>query len=304
MPIGKSIRVYLADSTVSGIRYAELVNWTGQAIACPRNRLGELTSWPEASKPGVYLLFEARLGDAKPMAYIGESENVAERLTNHDRQKDFWNEAVLFTSKDENLTKAHVKFLESILVAIAQKADRYELENGNTPTESSLPRADKDAMAEFVENIRMVLGTLGYPILEPLLRTATPKPESQGTATSLQATPLTVDLIFKVNNLVANGAATDEGFVIKKGSLISRTNTESAAPKIVKLKEQMIMDGRLTAQDDHLLLVEDLLVNSSSYAAVFVAGTSRSGPQSWYTPDGRSLKSIEEASITNARIDT
>lgn len=238
------------------------------------------------------------------MAYIGESENVAERLTNHDRQKDFWNEAVLFTSKDENLTKAHVKFLESILVAIAQKADRYELENGNTPTESSLPRADKDAMAEFVENIRMVLGTLGYPILEPLLRTATPKPESQGTATSLQATPLTVDLIFKVNNLVANGAATDEGFVIKKGSLISRTNTESAAPKIVKLKEQMIMDGRLTAQDDHLLLVEDLLVNSSSYAAVFVAGTSRSGPQSWYTPDGRSLKSIEEASITNARIDT
>lgn len=302
MPIGKSIRVYLADSTVSGIRYAELVNWTGQAIACPRNRLAELTttSWPEASKPGVYLLFEARLGDAKPMAYIGESENVADRLTNHDRQKEFWNEAVLFTSKDENLTKAHVKFLESTLVGIARKADRYELESGNTPTESSLPRADKDAMAEFVENIRMVLGTLGYPILEPLLRAVTPRQDVQGEAITPQATFVTQDLVFKVNNLVANGAVTDEGFVIKKGSLISRTNTDSAAPKIVKLKEQMILDGRLTIEGDHLLLVEDLLVNSSSYAAVFVAGTSRSGPQSWYTPDGRSLKSIEEASITNA----
>ena len=65
--IGKSIRVYLADATVAGIRYAELVNWTGQAIACPRNRLGELSSWPEAGKPGVYVLFEARLGVATPL---------------------------------------------------------------------------------------------------------------------------------------------------------------------------------------------------------------------------------------------
>lgn len=81
--------------------------------------------------------------------YIGESENIAERLTSHDRQKEFWNEVVIFTSKDQNPTKAHVKFLESNLVAIARKADRYDLQNGNTPPESSLPRADRDAMVEF-----------------------------------------------------------------------------------------------------------------------------------------------------------
>lgn len=82
MPIGKSIRVYLADATVTGIRYAELVNWTGQAIACPRNRLNELKNWPESAKPGIYFLFEGRFSDSKPLAYVGESENVAERLTN------------------------------------------------------------------------------------------------------------------------------------------------------------------------------------------------------------------------------
>lgn len=90
MPMGKSIRVYLADATVTGVRYAELVNWTGQAIACPRSRLSELAAWPESAKPGVYLLFEARLGDAKPLACIGESENVAKRLRTHDRKKEFW----------------------------------------------------------------------------------------------------------------------------------------------------------------------------------------------------------------------
>lgn len=301
MPIGKSIRVFLADSTVTGIRYAELVNWTGQAVACPRNRLGELSSWPEASKPGVYLLFEARLGDSKPLAYIGESENVAERLTTHDRQKDFWNEVVIFTSKDENLTKAHVKFLEFALVRWAKQADRYVLENGNTPPESSLPRADKDAMAEFVENLRMVLGTLGYPILEPLLKLA-PTPQSGSYIVEAQPQKGTaeLDLTFRVNNLAAYGTLTDEGFVLKKGSQLSRGNTDSAASRVVKMKEQLKADGKIVPEGDHLVLLDDVLVSSSSYAAVMVAGTSRSGPQGWMTSDGRTLKAVEDAAVQEA----
>jgi len=260
--------------------------------------LGELGTWPETAKPGVYFLFEARLGDSKPLAYVGESESVIGRLTSHDREKDFWNEVVLFTSKDENLTKAHVKFLEASLVAIAKQADRYEVVNGNTPPESSLPRADRAAMAEFIENVRMVLGTLGYPILEPLIRQRLEPPQQEGTAL-----PSTVrksgasDLVFKVNNLVAHGAVTDEGFVLKKGSQVSRINTDSAAMRVVKTKEQLLADGRLKSEGDHLVLAEDFLLSSSSYGAVLVAGTSRSGPQSWLTPDGRTLKSIEDAAV-------
>lgn len=301
MPIGKSIRVYPADASAAGIRYAEVVNWTGQAVACPRSRLGELPSWPEASKPGVYFLFEARLGDSKPLAYVGESENVAERLTSHDRAKEFWNEVVVFTSKDENLTKAHVKFLESTLLSLAKAADRYELENGNTPPMSSLPRADRDAMAEFTENIRMVLGTLGYPVLEPLLRQRQDPQLSQAPAPgSRSAKTEALELVFKVNNLTAYGSVTDEGFVLKKGSQLSRTNSDSAATRVVKTKEQLLADGRLLPQGDVLVLQEDFLLSSSSYAAVMVAGTSRSGPQSWITRDGRTLKSLEDAAVGDA----
>ncbi len=303
MPVGKSIRIFLADATVTGIRYAELVNWTGHGLACPRNRLSELSAWPEASKPGVYLLFEARLGDAKPLAYIGESENVAERLTSHDRLKDFWNEVVIFTSKDENLTKAHVKFLESNLVAIAKKADRYTLENGNTPTESSLPRADKDAMAEFTDNIRMVLGTLGYPILEPLLRSAPVSLDVSLQSTQVVAGPVSTkldNLTFTVNGLVAHGSVTDEGFVLKKGSQLSSKNMDSLPSRILQQKQKMQEDGRLfpDAASGHLELAEDVLTSSSSYAAALVAGTSRSGPQGWIAEDGRTLKMIEDETIT------
>ncbi|KRE90955.1 methionine sulfoxide reductase [Frateuria sp. Soil773] len=298
MPYGKSVRIFLPDATVTGIRHAEIVNRTGHTLACPRTRLDELKGWTETSKPGVYFLFEARLGDSKPLAYIGESENVAERLLTHDRKKDFWNDAVIFTSKDENLTKSHIKYLESRFESLAKAADRYELENSNTPTPSSLPRAEREAMDELVEDIRLVLGTLGYPILEPLIQPkAVPATGARNDATSTPSSGQELELTFKVHHLLAHGMQTDEGFVLKKGSMASKTDSDSANRKIVKMKEQLVADGRLKDRDDHYLLMEDVLMSSSSYAAVLVAGTSRSGPQSWLTPDGRSLKVLEDTAV-------
>lgn len=296
MPIGKSIRIYLPDATVAGIRYAEVVNWTGHAVTAPRNRLSDLAAWPETTRPGVYFLFESRLGDAKPLAYIGESENVFGRLASHDREKDFWNEVVVFTSKDENLTKTHIKFLEATLVGLAKNAERYNLENGNTPPESSLPRADRDAMTEFIENIRMILGTLGYPILEPLIKAQSPSISAVSLSEPSSLSPS--DFFFKVNQLTACGAVTNEGFVLKKGSQIARDNASSASVRSIQTKEQLINDGRLKLNDNYFVLEEDVLLSSSSHAAGLVAGTARSGPQSWFTKDGRTLKSIEDAAVT------
>lgn len=117
MTLGKSIRIYLKDGTVSGIKQAEVVNHTIQALSCPRNKLSDLNKFfsKESNRPGVYFL----LGEdetSKNKVYIGESENVWERLKNHDTSKDFWSEVIVFTSKDENLTKSHVKYLESKLI--------------------------------------------------------------------------------------------------------------------------------------------------------------------------------------------
>lgn len=290
MPVGKSIRIYLADATATGIRYAELVNWTGHAIACPRSRLSELKNWPEAAKPGVYFLFEGRFGSSKPAAYIGESENVAKRLIDHDKKKDFWSEVVIFTSKDENLTKAHIKHLESALVDLSKKADRYELENGNSPTESLLPRADRDAMEEFVVNIRMVLGTLGYSILEPLLSS---NASDAGSEESISNENSLSNLFFNVHCLSAQGAVTDEGFVLKKGSQLAKSSSDSMPGKLSIIKAKMLVDGLLQDTDECLVASEDILFNSSSYAAAMVAGTSRSGPQSWKTAKGKTIKQVE-----------
>jgi len=295
MSFGKSVRIFLPDASVTGIRHAEILNRTGQAIACPRSRLEELKQWAETAKPGVYFLFEARLGDSKPLAYIGESENVSERLLAHDRKKEFWNDVVVFSSKDDNLNKSHIKYLESRLESMAKSADRYALENGNTPTMSALSRAEREAMEELLEDIRLVLGTLGYPILEPLLKP--PPTATDNRSTAMPASVAADELVFTVHDIVARGVQTDEGFVLKKDSLTSRSNTESLYPKLVKLKEQLMADGRLVPEGNHFRLTEDLLMSSSSYAAALIAGTARSGPQSWFTSDGRSLKEIEERAV-------
>jgi len=291
---GRSIRIFLADGSPTGLRHVEIANWSGQALACPRSRFSELTHWEESKRPGVYFLFENSAGDNNT-AYIGESEDVFKRLADHDRKKDFWNEVIIFTSKDENLTKGHIKYLEARLVEISKNADRYQLENSNTPTKSSLPRADAAAMEEFVDNIRLTLGSLSHRILESVSSSSNmTKPEVK--ADSL----IDYDFSFKVNKIIANGRVTDDGFLLLKNSQIAFKSSPSMPGKNLIIKEKMIEDGLLEDKGSYYLLVKDKLMSSSSYAAALVAGNSRSGPQSWKTPSGDYLKIIEERLVNQS----
>jgi hypothetical protein len=219
---------------------------------------------------------EKQTAETDDRAYIGESENVAKRLTQQEKNQDFWNEAIIFTSKDENLPKGHIKYLESRLTAISIDADRYKIENANTPTESQLPRADKDAMEEFIHNLRIVLGTLGHRVLEPV-KITTQQPQDGPSKPGLSQFIFS----FSIRGLHATGQQTDDGFVLFKGSDVSGKTTGSMPGKTLSIREKWIADGTLQPFGDNFRLTKDCIVSSSSYAAVIVAGTSRSGPQSW-----------------------
>lgn len=287
---GRSIRIYLSDGSPSGLRHVEIANWSGQAIACPRSRFSELKNWEESQRPGVYFLLEKHATDGKNTVYVGESENVFRRLTEHDRKKDFWNEVIIFTSKDENLTKSHIKYLESRLTDLAMKADRYIVENGNKPPESLLPRADRDAMEEYMHNVKILLGTLGHRLLEPI----NVEEEKDDFDTLIGRT-----LYFCVNGLTAQGKLSDEGFVLLKDSEVSLQTSASIPDKMSQLREKLIADNILIPKNDRLVLSKDIVLSSPSYAAALVAGTSRSGPQSWKDRTGKTLKSLEESLIKN-----
>jgi len=136
--VGKSIRVYLADGTPGGLLTAEIMNWTGHVVAAPRSRLPDLLNRPEISRTGIYLLLGHDpdiLGGT--LAYVGEGDDVGKRLYQHARSedqagKDFWDRAIVLTSKDANLTKAHARYLERRMLALAQRAQRIAVDQWNS----------------------------------------------------------------------------------------------------------------------------------------------------------------------------
>jgi hypothetical protein len=177
MTKGRSIRLYLVDGTPNGLITAEIVNWTGHVILAPRSRLADLLQRKEPLRTGVYFLFGPDPSDpAQTLLYVGESENVGKRLTQHnkDNEKSFWERVCIVTSKDQNITKGHGKYLESRLIDIAKKAGRAKLTNGTSPEYGWLPEADLADMEFFLEQIRVILPVLGLDFLRDTVFINTP----------------------------------------------------------------------------------------------------------------------------------
>jgi hypothetical protein len=296
---GKSIRIHLIDGTVTGIRFGEIVNQTILLIACPRKRVTELKLYEEAKRQGVYFLFgnDEKTGEAK--AYIGEG-NVMDRLTRHLSEKEFWNEVILFVSKDENLTKGHVKYLESLAIKVAKETQRYLIENDNQST-SPLPRADKDAMEEFFIYIKLLLGTFGHKLLEELNPTITQKGESSLTAVTKDnqviVTEKNLELNLFVSGLTAKAMQTDEGIVVLETSEASKDVTSSLANGYKAIRDRLIANGTLVLNNNKYVFQKNYLFDSASAAAAAIVGHNISGPQTWKDSTGKTLKQIEEQKL-------
>ncbi|MDB5222930.1 MAG: hypothetical protein JWN83_1597 [Chitinophagaceae bacterium] len=302
MNLGKSIRIYLKEGTVTGIKLAEVVNLTIQALSSPRNKLSDLNKFflKEANKPGVYFLLGIDDATNKAKVYIGEAENVWDRLKNHDINKDFWNEVILFTSKDDNLTKSHVKYLESRLINISFKADRYVIENSNSPNLSSLPLPDQDSMEEFILNIKLLTGTLGHKFLESAIST-------DGTQQIIPLTAITennivitstgnLELELNVKGIKAKALQTDEGIVVLEGSEVSEKVSENFGYKL--LREKLISDGTINRNGNNkLIFTKNYLFKNPSPAAAVIVGYSINGRNTWRDKNGKSLNEIEKIEV-------
>jgi hypothetical protein len=286
---GRTVRLFMADGSPLGIRQCEILNRTIHALAISRGRLPELRDWEEAKRAGVYFLF-GKTEEGNPKVYIGEAQRVVDRVANHVREKDFWNEAVLFVNKDENM---HAKYLEARLIDEADKAGRYQLENGKFQELPVLSRADRAAMEEIIPDIRLILGVLGHLVLEPL-DTSAPTTIT-GDSTEQASSLVGRDFVFGTSSFEAKGRVTDEGFLIIKGSTAAPKFT-TGNPGYERLRQKLLQDGTLKLEGEHLTFTKDYSANSSSQAASVVAGGNRSGPESWKS-NGKSLGEIEAASV-------
>ncbi|WP_233885930.1 GIY-YIG nuclease family protein [Tenacibaculum piscium] len=306
MTLGKSIRIYLKEGSVTGIKLAEVVNLTIQALSSPRKKLSELNEFfqNQINTQGVYFLIGTDDETGKSKVYIGEGENVWERLKSHAVKKDFWSEVVLFTSKDDNITKSHIKYLESRLIEITKETERYLLENSNSPSLNSLPLPDRDAMEEFINNIKLLNGVLGHKFLESQIsykteKQITPKENIDELSPVSEEEEDETELNLKVKNITAKAVQTDEGIVVLAGSQVSENPSENFGYKT--LRNELIEDGTIQeTQNGPFVFTKKHLFSSPSAAAAVIVGYSINGRRTWKDYKGRTLSQIEKLEIKTA----
>ena len=307
MSVGKSVRLFLADGTPGGLLTAEIMNWTGHVVAAPRSDLAALLQRPESRRTGIYIL----LGDdpnslGGTIAYIGEGDDVSKRLYQHARPedqggKDFWDRAIVLTSKDTNLTKAHVRYLESRFISLAQQANRAVLVNGTAPTPLPLPEADISDMEYFIAQARIVLPVLGVNLLRAVTTPTPTRSKSEETASFGESSPV-FEMSLKKSGVVATAQEFDGEFTVHESSL-ARAEWTGVDDGYKRLREKLDADGTLVPSDDGKAAVftRSYVFASPSAAAAVVAGRSANGRVEWKVQgSGVSYGSWQSESVDRA----
>jgi len=288
----KSINLFLMDGEPGGRIKCTLANWTGIAYKIPRTDLEKCKGRDDLSQSGVYFLFGN--SDDQPnilTVYIGQAglrkngEGILYRLQEHKRNpdKDYWTEAVVFTTSNNSFGPTEISYLENRFWNLATDAKRYTVKNSNDPTLGNITEEKESELEEFIDYAKIVMGTLGHMVFEPLLQSpSTHTPESGAT---------TIDgHIFYITRTNTNAKCrlTSEGIVVLAGSVI-RKDLVPSCPDSVKILRK---DNKNNIDKDYILL-RDILFKTPSGASSFVLGASSNGNIEWKTEDGRMLKDVE-----------
>jgi len=283
--VGRSVRLYLVEGTATGLITAEIMNWTGHVLAGARSGLAKFLERPELDRTGIYFLTGRDPEDPDTsMVYIGESDNVRKRLAQHnkDETKVFWERTCVVTNKDLNFTKAHARYLEARLIAIAKEVGRGSLSNGTAPDAATLPEADQSDMEYFIEQIRLVLPVLGFEFLRSLPQVS-PTARSEASTAPTSESPL-FELSSPKHGVAASAREVDGEFVVLEGSS-ARDRWSANQPSgqgYSKLHARLLDQGRLVADGPGLLrFVADTPFSSPSAASAVILGRADNGRTSW-----------------------
>jgi len=273
---GRSLELYFIDGKPDGMLTAEVFNWTGHVLMVPRTQIATALKREEASRTGVYILVGER--DDGPIAYIGEAEEVGKRLKDHAKNKDWWTSAVLVTTSADALHKAHVKYLESRLVEIADDLKVTKLENGNSPPRPSLSEASIANMEFFLDTLLMLLPAIRVDMFLDRKR-----PRKESSVLSQDNDIPMFQLTNKRHELTATARLENGEFIILAGSQARMKWAGDTTDKTSywKLFDELVGQGVIIPDGSKRVFAMDYAFSSSSAAGAVVNGRSTRGPTEW-----------------------
>jgi hypothetical protein len=285
-PSPKTIQIFLPSGDPQGIRVAEITTRIVQVIEVPRSLLPEFLKMPESSQVAVYFLTSASEDGEELKAYIGQTGDLKARLTKYNKEKEFWERALVLISRTNSLTQTHSLFLEWTCLQAVQKAGRFKHENGNAGSKPHTPAPMEADCHEIFDTGRILLATLGYPLFDPV-------------AKSDPATP-GEDEIFhcKSSGIDARGRYTQEGFVVLAGSIGRKESVNSIlGTSDHQMRLKLIEAGALKVEGDKVIAAKDHLFRSPSTAAVALLGRTANGWLEWKSPEGKTLNALKRQNV-------
>jgi len=287
--MGKKLTIFLIDGLATGPRTIEIGNWSGKAIYSQRSSLSKIMDRGELDRPGVYILKSIPSSESfTERIYIGEAENVKNRLKAHlsNSEKDFV-EFVAFISKDEMLTKAHIKYLESKIITFAREAKSAEIDNDKNPELPSLHEADRSDMEYYLEQIKLILPVVNFMFLVPSVYKNVDQNDKQITEDSKM-------YYLKSKSAEAMLLETEEGFIVLENSQCLKQVQSSLSEGYRKLRERLIETKVLIDDGTMLVFKENAIFSSISAAAAVILGRSAAGPIEWLDSEGITYKQNQE----------
>ncbi|BCU76269.1 GIY-YIG nuclease family protein [Luteolibacter sp. LG18] len=281
----KTIQIFLPGGDPQGIRVAEITTRIVQVLEVPRSLLGDFLKMPESCQVAVYFLFGESEDGEDQKVYIGQTGDLRSRLVSHNKEKAFWQRALVLISRTNSLTQTHGLFLEWNCIQTATKAGRYALENGNTGSKPHTPAPLEADCLEIFETGQVLLSTLGFPLFDPVAKPA--------------ANPATDEVFFcTASGANGRGLYTQEGFVVLKGS----TGRRDSVPSIIgtageRFRLRLIETGVVRVEGDSIVFEKDHLIRSPSMAALALMGRTSNGWIDWKTKDGKTLDAVKRQAV-------
>lgn len=309
--IGRTLKLFLADGTADGLIVSEIINWTGQIFKFPRESLSVFLGRKESARTGIYILSGIEIDTDEPVIYVGESDNVGERLRQHEKDisKSFWNSTYVINSKDYNLTKAHALYLEATIVKKSQQSQKFNVVNIKSKEYENLPESDISDMNYFLEQIYLSLPVLGLDIFIPesIVRSKAEistinaiHDSAFDEALVLRQSPLpaitgseSIEVILSdpKHDVEARGLESNGKILVISGSR-ARKNAQVLTPTYKSLRESLFARGILRDSIDrnYSEFLSDYLFDSPSAASAVILGRSDNGRSSWKeVKSGKSL---------------
>lgn len=284
-PTGRVVKIFITGRDPRSLRTIELDNWTGVGITGQPEFFKKALEDEVLSRSCVYLLIRSSADDDLPEIYVGESDDFSQRYTNGKFPIEF-DTFLIFTSKDDNLTRAHVKWLERELwSSLKRNSGKVLVANTNKPTGSNLPRADIATMLTYLGNLIYVLEALGWDLFSVQERTSASPSSSKTTPDStIENDGLSLRLYSTLPRRPDDRAFLryeDGAYTLITGSRINARITDSLPANVRKLRQQLIEDGELVERGEYLELMRDIPFSKPSPASALVKGRSSTGYIDW-----------------------